>query len=148
LRKKGASFVMIALADACRLAVLGLAVASAAVSATADEPPPPADPLVQTAAPAPPDSHAAKPTCLNAADTRETVRGRHFLEPYAALKSAAAQRKAEALSAKLCHTGDEFFYEITLLHHDGRLVRVRVDAATGKTASHGLRDSKEPAPKN
>ena len=42
------------------------------------------------------------------------VKSRHLLEPFAALKSAAAQRKAEALSAKLCHTGDDFVYEITL----------------------------------
>ena len=42
---------------------------------------------------------AAKPACLNAAETREMVKSRHLLEPFAALKFAGAQRKAEALSA-------------------------------------------------
>ena len=90
---------------------------------------------------------AAKPVCLNAAETREEVKSRHLIEPFAALKFAAAQRKAEALSAKLCHTGDDFIYEITLLHRDGRLVHVEMEAATGKVRptretreSHETRD--------
>jgi hypothetical protein len=77
-----------------------------------------------------------KPACLNAAETRELVKSRHLLEPFAALKFAGAQRKAEALTAKLCRTGDDFFYEITLLHRDGRLVHVDMEAQTGKIASH------------
>jgi hypothetical protein len=77
-----------------------------------------------------------KPGCLNAAETRESVKARHLLEPFAALKSAGAQRKAEPLSAKLCRIGDVFIYEIVLLHRDGRLVHVDIEAATGKIALH------------
>ncbi len=94
---------------------------------------------------------AVKPVCLNAAETREEVKSRHLLEPFAALKSAGAQRKAEALSARLCHTGDEFIYEITLLHRDGRLVHVEMEAATGKVIvrpAHEPHDSHEPQVKN
>ena len=109
-------FVMAGLAIASRAAVLGLAITCAQARAAEAEPRP----------------TAAKPVCLNAAETREQVKGRHFLEPFAALRYAALQHKAEALSAKLCHSGDEFFYEITLLHRDGRLVRVAVEAGTGK----------------
>ena len=87
---------------------------------------------------------AAKPVCLNAAETREMVKSRHLLEPFAALKFAGAQRKAEALSAKLCRTGDDFFYEITLLHRDGRLVHVEMEAGTGKIASRPPHESHEP----
>ena len=76
----------------------------------------------------------AKLVCLNAADTREAVKARKLLEPYSAIKFASAQKKAEALSAKLCHIGDEFFYEITLLHRDGRLVRIQVQANAQKPA--------------
>jgi uncharacterized membrane protein YkoI len=103
------------------------------------------------------DQHpaAAKPICLNAAETRDEVKSRRLLEPFAALRTAAAQRKAEALSARLCHTGDEFTYEITLLHHDGRLVHVEMEAATGKVIpprpAHEPReshDSHEPQVKN
>ena len=85
-----------------------------------------------------------KPVCLNAAETREMVKSRHLLEPFAALKFAAAQRKAEALSAKLCRTGDDFIYEITVLHRDGRLVHVEMEAGTGKIASRPARESHEP----
>ena len=93
---------------------------------------------------------AGKPVCLNAAETREEVKSRHLIEPFAALKFAAAQRKAEALSAKLCHTGDEFIYEITLLHRDGRLVHVEMEAATGKWLPRGARthETHEPQVKN
>lgn len=90
---------------------------------------------------------AAKPACLNAAETREMVKSRHLLEPFAALKFAGAQRKAEALSAKLCRTGDDFIYEITLLHRDGRLVHVEMEAGTGKIASrppHEPHEAHEP----
>jgi uncharacterized membrane protein YkoI len=99
------------------------------------------------------DEHApgVKPICLNAAETRDEVKSRRLLEPFAALKSAAALRKAEALSARLCRTGDEFIYEITLLHRDGRLVHVEMEAATGKVVvrpAHEPRESHEPQVKN
>jgi uncharacterized membrane protein YkoI len=80
-----------------------------------------------------------------------------LLEPFAALKSAGAQRKAEPLSAKLCRAGDDFIYEITLLHRDGRLVHVEMEAGTGKITSrpprepreaHEPRESHEPQIKN
>jgi uncharacterized membrane protein YkoI len=86
---------------------------------------------------------AAKPACLNAAETRETVKTRRLLEPFAALKFASAQRKAEALSAKLCRTGEDFVYEITLLLRDGRLVHVDMEAGTGKIASRPAHESHE-----
>jgi hypothetical protein len=86
---------------------------------------------------------ALKPACLNAAETREAVKTRRLLEPFAALKFASAQRKAEALSAKLCRTGDDFVYEITLLLRDGRLVHVDMEAGTGKIASRPTREPRE-----
>ena len=88
---------------------------------------------------------AVKRTCLAPNETREEIKTRHFHEPFAVLKAAATQFKAEALSAKLCHSGDEFVYEITLLHRDGRLVHAVMDAATGKLV--GARNAREPMPK-
>jgi hypothetical protein len=85
----------------------------------------------------------AKPVCLNASETREMVKSRRLLEPFAALKFAGAQRKAEALSARLCRAGDEFVYEITLLNRDGRLVHVEMEAGTGKIASRPAREPRE-----
>ena len=129
---------MAALAIVSRAAVLSLAMMGAA-RATDAEP--------HAVSPA----FAVKPVCLNAAETREEVKAHKLLEPFAALKSAAAQRKAEALSAKLCHTGDEYVYEITLLHRDGRLVHVEMDAGTGKLVPrppHEPHEAHEPPVKN
>jgi hypothetical protein len=88
---------------------------------------------------------AIRPACLPPGETREEVKTHRLLEPFAVLKSAAAQFKAEALSAKLCRLGDEFVYEIALLHRDGRLVHVVMNAATGKFI--GARNAREPMPK-
>jgi uncharacterized membrane protein YkoI len=120
--------VMAALATLSRAAVVCLAVAGAGARA------------------AEVDSHAAtvKPTCLNAADTREQVKAHKLIEPFAALKSAAQQRKAEALSAKLCVSGDDYVYEITLLNRDGRLIHVQMEAATGKLIARPAHETHEP----
>ncbi len=120
---------MAALAFARRVAVLFLATACAAGRAAEGEP------------------HAAvvvKPVCLSASETRDEVKAHKLIEPFVALKSAAQQRKAEALSARLCHTGDEFVYEITLLHRDGRLTRVQMEAGTGKMIVRPAREPHQP----
>jgi len=119
--------VMAALAFVCRAAVLSLALASAGVRAAEAEP----------------HAAAVKPVCLGASETRDAVKAHKLLEPFVALKFAAQQRKAEALSAKLCHAGDEFIYEITLLHRDGRLTRVQMEAGTGKLISRPPREPHE-----
>lgn len=125
---KGAFVVMAALAFAPRAGVLILAMACAAARAAEAEP------------------HAAaiKPLCLNAEETRDEVKAHKLIEPFAALKFAAQQRKAEALSARLCHSGDEFIYEITLLHRDGRLTHVQMAAGTGKLIARPAREPREP----
>jgi uncharacterized membrane protein YkoI len=117
---------MAALAMVCRAAVWCAVMASASANAAEAEP-----------------AHATAPKsiCLNAAETREEVKTRHLIEPFAALKFAAGQRKAEALSARLCRTGDEFIYEITLLNRDGHLVHVEMGAATGKVVVRPARDT-------
>ena len=74
----------------------------------------------------------AKPVCSSANETREEIKVHHLVEPFAALKSAQAQYKAEPLSAKLCRIGDEYIYEIALLHRDGHYVHVSMNATTGK----------------
>ena len=75
---------------------------------------------------------AVKAACLTTNETREEIRAHHLLEPFVALKSAAVAVKAEAISAKLCRLGEEFVYEISLLHRDGRLVHVVMGAVSGK----------------
>lgn len=119
---------MAALAIVSRATVVFVVMTSAAAIAAEAEP-----------RPAP-----AKFVCLNAADTRDQVKAHKLIEPYAALKSAAQQRKAEALSAKLCTSGDDYIYVITLLHRDGKLARVQIDAGTGKLIARPSREPHEP----
>ena len=85
---------------------------------------------------------APRPVCLSGSETREEIAAHRLLQPFAVLKSAAAMVKAEALSAKLCKIGDDFVYEIALLHHDGRLVHLVMNATTGKVInSRNLREA-------
>ena len=69
--------------------------------------------------------------CLKPAETAEEIRSRHFVEGYVALRTAAHEAKAEALSAKLCKLGDDWVYSVALLHRDGHFVHMLLDAATG-----------------
>jgi hypothetical protein len=89
---------------------------------------------------------AARSVCFPTSQTREEIKGHHLVEPFVALKNAAATVKAEALSAKLCRLGEEFVYEIALLHRDGRLVHVVMNAANGKLVN--TRISHEMPPRN
>lgn len=90
-------------------------------------------------------AHDLKPIvrleCLKAAETREAVRARHFLEPFAAVKIAAKESKAEALSAKLCRLGGDWIYSITLLRHDGHTAHIWLDAATGRVVPARARET-------
>jgi uncharacterized membrane protein YkoI len=123
---------MTALAIVCRAAVVCLATTGVGARATEAEP----------------RGAGARAVCLNASDTREQIKAHKLLEPYAALKSAAQQRKAEALSAKLCVSGDDFIYVITLLHRDGRLIHVQMEAGTGKLIARPTHEAHEPPIKN
>jgi uncharacterized membrane protein YkoI len=125
LRPTLVGVVTVAVAIGCRAVVLGLATTSTeARAAEADV--------------------RLKPICLNGAETREAVKARKLLEPFVALKTAAVQRKAEALSARLCHSDDEFIYEITLLHRDGHLAHVEIEADSGKLISHAAHEARGP----
>ena len=84
----------------------------------------------------------AKPVCVAENESREEIKAHHLLEPFVVLKSASASLKAEALRARLCQIGDEFVYEITLLHRDGHVVHVVMSAVTGKRlVSHPPRET-------
>ncbi|MGD0720791.1 MAG: PepSY domain-containing protein [Roseiarcus sp.] len=88
-----------------------------------------------------------KGVCFPTTETREEIRIHRLLEPFVALKSAEKSvGKAEALSAKLCRLGEEYVYEIALLHRDGRLVHVVMNAVTGKPTN--TRISRETPPRS
>jgi hypothetical protein len=87
-----------------------------------------------------------KGVCFPTGETREEIKAHRLLAPFVALKSAEkAVGKAEALSAKLCRLGEEYVYEIALLHGNGRLVHVVMNAVTGKLVN--TRISRETPPR-
>ncbi len=87
-----------------------------------------------------------KGVCFPTSETREEIKLHHLLEPFVVLKSAEKSvGKAEALSAKLCRLGEDYVYEIALLHRDGRLVHVVMNAVTGKLSN--TRISRETPPR-
>jgi uncharacterized membrane protein YkoI len=85
---------------------------------------------------------AEKPVCLSQTETREEIADHRLMAPFVVLKTAAGIAKAEALSAKLCRSGEEYVYEIALLDRHGRLMHLVMNAATGKiVTSRNMRES-------
>jgi hypothetical protein len=72
--------------------------------------------------------------CFSAQEAREKVLTHRLSEPFRVMRTAATQAQAEAIAAKLCRWKEEFVYEISLLRHDGHVLRVFVNASDGHTA--------------
>ena len=78
-------------------------------------------------------AQTAQPSgCLTDSEIREEVQAKRVVPQLTALRAARAKMGGEAVRARLCREGDNLFYHITALRRDGRVVRVVVDAATGK----------------
>ena len=69
--------------------------------------------------------------CLSVTEARVAIRTQKLARSFPVMRQAAAHYGGEALGGKLCHRGDRFFYVITLLRHDGRILRVIADAHDG-----------------
>jgi uncharacterized membrane protein YkoI len=78
------------------------------------------------------DQAAPKRSCLSPSETRETVAARKLSTPFTALRTAAGHAHGETLGMRLCRVSDDLVYEVTVLRRDGRVVKVVVDALTGK----------------
>ncbi|HUO55103.1 MAG TPA: hypothetical protein VMU18_10195 [Rhodoblastus sp.] len=84
----------------------------------------------------PPDRPPPGPRkCYSPAETRERVAGGKLREPYEMMRKASAMTHAEALAGKLCRWNDEDIYVISLLRRDGALIRVFMNAVTGKVVT-------------
>lgn len=70
--------------------------------------------------------------CLNKAEQRATVANHHAVPLAQAIKSVRRHhRTSELVRARLCHRGEGLVYVLTLLAHNGKVLRVAVDAANG-----------------
>lgn len=83
--------------------------------------------------------------CYSMAQARHLIIAHRLAEPFASMWAAARQMRADPIGAKLCQIGDGFFYEVSLLRHDGLVMRVLVDAETGTVhappPAHGAEDA-------
>ena len=79
------------------------------------------------------DVRAAEAVCLSSSDVGDAVAGRKVIPPDQALGIARkAVPNGDVLRAALCREPGVLVYRITVLRRDGRLVRVTLDAPSGK----------------
>ena len=70
--------------------------------------------------------------CMSAADSREAVGVHGLISPIDAVRGAQAIGRGELLRSRLCRWDQDFVYELTLLKHDGHVLRVFLNAKDGK----------------
>ena len=81
------------------------------------------------------DRHSESP-CLSSADTVEILNAHEVVNPSEALLHVRrAVPGSEVLRASLCRETDSLVYRMMLLTKDGRIVRVTVDAPSGKVVT-------------
>lgn len=78
------------------------------------------------------DGASAADRCLTQDEIREEVAQRRVVSQVAALRVARTQIGGEAVRARLCRNETGLVYVITALKRDGKVIRVIVDAPSGK----------------
>lgn len=74
----------------------------------------------------------AQEGCLTQDEIREEVAQRRVVTQVTALRTARSQIGGEAVRARLCRADGGLVYVITALKRDGKVIRVLVDALSGK----------------
>jgi hypothetical protein len=77
------------------------------------------------------------PQCFSTAQTREQIVLHKLAEPFASMQTAARNVQGEPIGARLCRVDENFVYEVSLLRRDGHLIKIFIDAATGKPHAKG-----------
>ena len=75
---------------------------------------------------------SADKTCFTASQARLTIAEHRLITSSSAMDFATAKVQADALAGRLCRWDERYFYEITLLRRDGRVIHAAVDAVTGR----------------
>jgi hypothetical protein len=108
--------------------LLTVALAAAAIGLpvrAADAPVHPPHPAVHA-----PVRHGA---CLTKAEQRAAVAARQAIPLARAIKILRAHgKRAEIVGARLCRRDEKLVYVLTLLAHNGKVIRTSVDAANGE----------------
>jgi uncharacterized membrane protein YkoI len=87
-----------------------------------------AEDVTETKAEAP----ASAKSCLSESEIREEVAAKRVIAQVAALRAARAAGGGEVVRARLCRGEKGLVYAITSLKRDGKVLRIEVDAVTGR----------------
>ena len=93
--------------------------------------PTPADTAHSSHAPA---HNPAERICLNQKDRRAEIEGGKIVRLSAAMHAAKRRMPGTVVRARLCQGRDGLVYVLTVLAHDGKVARIKVDAAKGTFA--------------
>jgi len=73
-----------------------------------------------------------RPLCFSTAQSREKIEAHKLSDPFTCMRAAAEKHNGEAIGARLCRFEEVFLYEISVLQRDGRIIKILVDATTGR----------------
>ncbi|MCC3244697.1 hypothetical protein LG047_05075 [Methylocystis sp. WRRC1] len=76
-----------------------------------------------------------RPQCFSTTQTREKIEKHKLTDPFTCMRAEAAKLNGEPIGARLCRLAEIFIYEISVLQPDGRVVKIHVDATTGRPHS-------------
>lgn len=83
----------------------------------------------------------AKFRCYSSKDTRVTIARLKLANPLMLLRAAARRNRAQPLRSALCRRDSLLMYRFVLLRRDGKVLRMYVNARTGRTLGKVLRKS-------
>lgn len=76
--------------------------------------------------------HMQRPVCFSTTQTRTQIETYRLSDPFASMRAAAEKVNGQPIGARLCRLNAIFFYEISVLRHDGRIEKIIFDAKTGQ----------------
>lgn len=77
-------------------------------------------------------SASALADCLPMASARPLVKAGQVIPIMGAIRAARDAARGEVIDGRFCESGGGYQYVVTFLASDGRVVRVSVDAQTGR----------------
>ncbi|MGJ0396562.1 MAG: PepSY domain-containing protein [Methylocystis sp.] len=96
--------------------------------------------MAAAACPARAEGPPAHMQCFTMAQARGKIEAHKLADPFRSMREAALRLQGEPLGARLCQVDDGLIYEISLLRRDGHIVKIHVDAFSGRTHSGALGD--------
>lgn len=80
----------------------------------------------------------ARLQCFTMAQARSKMEAQKLADPFRCMRDIALRLQAEPLGARLCQLGEGLIYEISLLRRDGHIVKILVDAFSGRPHSSSI----------